>query len=147
MMTVGKGDVLKQNVEEFAAERYTLYVFFFQAEDGIRDKLVTGVQTCPLPISPEVHERPSNHALGLIPGLANGFITAAILSALLLAVPLSEAVSERTRESVDVNRLAGYAQVLEAQLRPVFGEAIARSLNLLTVHPDSNERVSLPFTV
>src|SRR5205823_10088979 len=25
---------------------------FFQAEDGIRDKLVTGVQTCALPISP-----------------------------------------------------------------------------------------------
>src|SRR5687767_5343639 len=29
-------------------------VFFFQAEDGIRDKLVTGVQTCALPISPAV---------------------------------------------------------------------------------------------
>src|SRR2546425_9689117 len=27
--------------------------FFFQAEDGIRDKLVTGVQTCALPISLE----------------------------------------------------------------------------------------------
>src|SRR3989441_3163238 len=26
--------------------------FFFQAEDGIRDKLVTGVQTCALPIYP-----------------------------------------------------------------------------------------------
>src|SRR5258708_29704998 len=26
--------------------------FFFQAEDGIRDDLVTGVQTCALPISP-----------------------------------------------------------------------------------------------
>src|SRR5258708_31497617 len=26
------------------------YVFFFQAEDGIRDDLVTGVQTCALPI-------------------------------------------------------------------------------------------------
>src|SRR5205823_10619701 len=26
-------------------------IFFFQAEDGIRDKLVTGVQTCALPIS------------------------------------------------------------------------------------------------
>src|SRR5205823_7169425 len=25
-------------------------VFFYQAEDGIRDKLVTGVQTCALPI-------------------------------------------------------------------------------------------------
>src|SRR5207244_8710733 len=27
--------------------------FFFQAEDGIRDDLVTGVQTCALPISKE----------------------------------------------------------------------------------------------
>src|SRR2546429_3342725 len=32
----------------------SLYVsfFFFQAEDGIRDVAVTGVQTCALPISP-----------------------------------------------------------------------------------------------
>src|SRR5690606_41025059 len=29
-----------------------LMVFFFQAEDGIRDFHVTGVQTCALPISP-----------------------------------------------------------------------------------------------
>src|SRR2546425_7710853 len=28
----------------------TVMFFFFQAEDGIRDKLVTGVQTCALPI-------------------------------------------------------------------------------------------------
>src|SRR3990170_6855800 len=28
-----------------------LFCFFFQAEDGIRDDLVTGVQTCALPIS------------------------------------------------------------------------------------------------
>src|SRR5260370_1259704 len=27
-----------------------LFVFFFQAEDGIRDSSVTGVQTCALPI-------------------------------------------------------------------------------------------------
>src|SRR5260221_2871514 len=27
------------------------FVFFFQAEDGIRDHCVTGVQTCALPIS------------------------------------------------------------------------------------------------
>src|SRR2546425_1554717 len=31
---------------------YIFFFFFFQAEDGIRDKLVTGVQTCALPISP-----------------------------------------------------------------------------------------------
>src|SRR5258708_28579484 len=28
-------------------------IFFFQAEDGIRDDLVTGVQTCALPIQAE----------------------------------------------------------------------------------------------
>src|SRR5437868_13777978 len=27
-----------------------MFVFFFQAEDGIRDRNVTGVQTCALPI-------------------------------------------------------------------------------------------------
>src|SRR5205823_11980885 len=30
---------------------FDYFFFFFQAEDGIRDKLVTGVQTCALPIS------------------------------------------------------------------------------------------------
>src|SRR5439155_12200250 len=30
---------------------YFLFFFFFQAEDGIRDGHVTGVQTCALPIS------------------------------------------------------------------------------------------------
>src|SRR5438309_7048007 len=30
------------------------FFFFFQAEDGIRDGTVTGVQTCALPISEEV---------------------------------------------------------------------------------------------
>src|SRR3989440_7028012 len=29
-----------------------IFFFFFQAEDGIRDLIVTGVQTCALPISP-----------------------------------------------------------------------------------------------
>src|SRR5699024_12820126 len=38
----------------------SLLFFFFQAEDGIRDRNVTGVQTCALPICllPEVREAP-----------------------------------------------------------------------------------------
>src|SRR2546425_12603090 len=34
-----------------------LYFFFFQAEDGIRDKLVTGVQTCALPIAFDIETK------------------------------------------------------------------------------------------
>src|SRR5262249_59610787 len=33
--------------------RARVFVFFFQAEDGIRDWSVTGVQTCALPIYPQ----------------------------------------------------------------------------------------------
>src|SRR5260221_9930595 len=32
-------------------KRLHIFFFFFQAEDGIRDHCVTGVQTCALPIS------------------------------------------------------------------------------------------------
>src|SRR5205807_6197249 len=42
-------------------------IFFFQAEDGIRDYKVTGVQTCALPISQAVCER-----LPLAHGLSSG---------------------------------------------------------------------------
>src|SRR5207237_5680676 len=36
----------------------SIIFFFFQAEDGIRDSSVTGVQTCALPISREVGTDP-----------------------------------------------------------------------------------------
>ncbi len=95
----------------------------------------------------DIHERRVNQLFGVVPGFVNGLIVVAILSALLLAIPLNERLSERTRESALVNRMAVYAERLEGQLRPVFGEAIARSLNLLTIRPDSDERVTLPFKV
>src|SRR5256885_5244405 len=46
-----------------------IFFFFFQAEDGIRDYKVTGVQTCALPIYPagrtEPDDRgPRHHPLG-----------------------------------------------------------------------------------
>src|SRR5438128_11739228 len=40
------------------------YYFFFQAEDGIRDATVTGVQTCALPIS----RRPGRRVLWPVRG-------------------------------------------------------------------------------
>src|SRR2546427_1531155 len=47
------------------------FFFFFQAEDGIRDLTVTGVQTCALPISPSHRCRAplpwSHHPPGLRP--------------------------------------------------------------------------------
>jgi uncharacterized protein YkwD len=95
----------------------------------------------------DLHERTFNRLLGILPGLANGLITAALVSALLLAIPTGEGLRERARESPLVNRLAVYAERLEAALHPVFAEAVAESLNLLTIQPESHERVSLPYKV
>src|SRR5438034_7557657 len=36
----------------FFSLTFSFFFFFFQAEDGIRDHCMTGVQTCALPISP-----------------------------------------------------------------------------------------------
>ena len=95
----------------------------------------------------DLHKKTLNRLLGVIPGLANGLITAALVSALLLVIPMGEGLRERARESPLVNRLAIYAEAFEAALHPVFAEAVAESLNFLTVQPESNERVELPYNV
>ena len=41
-----------------------LFIFFFQAEDGIRDGRVTGVQTCALPIFAELPQ--PDRVVGLV---------------------------------------------------------------------------------
>src|SRR5207247_7065631 len=52
---------------------FFIIFFFFQAEDGIRDPLVTGVQTCALPISARAarcrpgHRRDDLDTLGVAP--------------------------------------------------------------------------------
>src|SRR2546421_1085225 len=48
----------EQHVCVVLVARILSYVFFFQAEDGIRDLIVTGVQTCALPISTGPATRP-----------------------------------------------------------------------------------------
>src|SRR5687768_5050361 len=57
----------------FLRNRFVVY-FFFQAEDGIRDVAVTGVQTCALPIlmvaavakAHEMLDAPETHALPVL---------------------------------------------------------------------------------
>src|SRR5258707_2358977 len=44
--------------------RHWMYFFFFQAEDGIRDIGVTGVQTCALPILPARNRHELLHGTG-----------------------------------------------------------------------------------
>ena len=45
-----RGGVIDHDVFMLRGARRVSWFFFFQAEDGIRDYKVTGVQTCALPI-------------------------------------------------------------------------------------------------
>ena len=49
-MSVVWWDVLKLACDVYFVFCFVCFCFFFQAEDGIRDVAVTGVQTCALPI-------------------------------------------------------------------------------------------------
>lgn len=89
----------------------------------------------------------SNRLLGVVPGFVNGLISAVILAALLLALPLPAAVRGAVRDSGAANTLATQAKRFESLLVPVFDDAIAQTLNTLTVKPESDERVKLPYTV
>src|SRR5206468_5772175 len=44
---------------------FYFFYFFFQAEDGIRDLIVTGVQTCALPICSRASSIPSKDGIEL----------------------------------------------------------------------------------
>src|SRR2546430_13338332 len=63
------------------------YLFFFQAEDGIRDLTVTGVQTCALPIFRRKRTEPDRVPQTRRVGNAAQHPTEAVVKAHIPAVP------------------------------------------------------------
>src|SRR5256885_7874108 len=87
----------------------SLVHFFFQAEDGIRDYKVTGVQTCALPIS-------SVHGHWLLARLARTFPDA----------PFAAPARAALRESLSAENIAAEAKYLRGEGRASF-EQIGRA--------------------
>lgn len=108
-------------------------------------RLVAGSRVAAL--SSRAHRHPVNKVLGAVPGMANGLIHAIIIAALTMAVPLPASWQAQARDSELNNRFVGHAEVVEAWLRPVFEEAVAETLNMRTLRPQSSEMVKLPFAV
>jgi len=93
-----------------------------------------------------VHAHVLNRALGVLPGLVSGSINAALLSVVLLTLPLVDGLSTLTRESKLANRLSAPADWLDCVLTPIFNPAVRRTLQALTIAPESRESVDLRFT-
>ncbi|MGJ7490904.1 CvpA family protein [Variovorax sp. ZT4R33] len=91
--------------------------------------------------------RSVNRALGLLPGAANGAINAMVVAVLLTALPLTDGITRAAQDSALVARLGVPADWLAHRLGPIFDPAVERTMQALTVQPQSQERVALPFVV
>src|SRR5688572_31714196 len=78
-----------------------VFFFFFQAEDGIRDLTVTGVQTCALPIS---RAKVRMTALSDHDGFEAGFVCGVVAVAILEFVHALETKRDAAFRSVDFPR-------------------------------------------
>lgn len=101
-----------------------------------------------LKITPvETHYNIANKALGIFPGIVNGAIYATLVAGLLMAFPISDKLSGEARESKIASSLAVQVEWFDAKLSPIFDEAISQSMNKLTIRPDSDKSVRLPYSV
>jgi uncharacterized protein YkwD len=97
------------------------------------------------PLSVGAMARSVNRALGLLPGAANGAINAMVVAVLITALPLTDGITRAAQDSTLVARLGVPADWLEHRLGPIFNPAVERTMQALTVQPQSHERVALPF--
>jgi len=68
-----------------------------------------------------------------------------IIAALLLALPLQDNITKETRDSQFAGKLAMQAEWVNRKLAPVFDQAVRQTMNSLTVHPKSDEKIPLSF--
>lgn len=97
--------------------------------------------------APDVHLSTANKALGVVPGLVTGSIYAAIMAALLLSVPMWNGLAREARESRIANQLGVQVAWLDEKFSPIFGEAAKQTMNKMVAKPESDETVSLHYTV
>lgn len=92
-----------------------------------------------------VHQNVGNKLLGVVPGAVNGAVHAVVAAVLLLSLPLGARIGTWATGSTLAARFAAPAEWVEVQLAPIFNPAVQRTLQALTVQPDSRERLALNF--
>jgi uncharacterized protein YkwD/uncharacterized membrane protein required for colicin V production len=97
--------------------------------------------------SRQVAASTTGRLLGGLTGLVRGLIVMMLLLGIVAALPLPDPITSAIRESKFGGPLAARGDSVQVALRGVFGDAVQESIGLLTVRPESNERVNLSFRV
>src|SRR5256884_2251081 len=96
-----RGFTLLELVVTLAVLRLAVGFFFFQAEDGIRDVAVTGVQTCALPISFFSTERTAAGCASGLSGVKSESLTVAHRTYAAMSNTVSSGISGILSELAD----------------------------------------------
>jgi uncharacterized protein YkwD len=86
-----------------------------------------------------------NHALGIIPGLAEGTVLAALALTVVLVVPIETMPREAIARSAVGNRLVAIGTAVQVRAQRLLGSRLRDLLTFRTIEPGSQERVALPF--
>jgi uncharacterized protein YkwD len=95
----------------------------------------------------KLHGNMLNKLLGIAPGIVNGAMHAIVAAVLLLTLPLGARVGSWAHESALGPRFAAPAEWVEVQLAPIFDPVVERTLQAITIRPDSHDSIALQFRV
>ncbi len=94
-----------------------------------------------------IFEHRWNYLLGLIPGALYGLLFFTFLVSLLIALPVKGNLKQTILSSKTGPHFVRYSTIFEGTYKSIFNDAIAESLNFLTVKENSDSVVDLGFTV
>ena len=95
----------------------------------------------------QVHHSWLNRLLGLLPAALSGLLVAALVVTLVSVAPTDFPLASAVSTSALGGPLVAWTTEVEGRLRPVFGDAIAETLNFLTVRPETDAFLELPYRV
>lgn len=84
---------------------------------------------------------------GVAPGLANGALVLSVILTVALAFPLPGAMKKTIADSGIVQPLLAVARGFDRLVKPLLGPLSGSGLDVLTIHPGSEETVDLHFTL
>ena len=88
-----------------------------------------------------------DRAFGIAPGLLNGILILSVILTVVSAFPLSKAIKGQAIGSPLARPILAVTRGIDRLIAPVLGPLAEEGVNLLTVHPESGERIDLHFTV
>lgn len=88
-----------------------------------------------------------NKAVGVIPGFIRGFFYSALIALIFLFMPLWPNLTQHTRESQIATILTQGIENIDQKIAPDLSEQVKQSISKLTIEPESDETISLHFTV